>query len=266
MTPEKWADKLITLNRAERPSQTFCDFVDLAFHSLAKGAWMMTGARVNDPKPEHHENAYMAIVGRYEKRGQLDIIRAMPELMAPLVQQLPEGGIDFLGRAAGHIETLNKFMGQFFTPYDVCRMMAAIQLGDPRRLSGKKGFFTLHEPAAGAGAMILAAADHVEAQGLSVTTSMFVEARDLSDLCFKMSFIQLSLRGIAAQVVRGNTLSGDPEQYIMEWVPTPGYALFHARYGSPFGARPEDDQPASPDDSARFTLQLDLFAEPCEVA
>lgn len=266
MTPEQWADKLVKLNRAERPGQSFSDFVDLAFHSLAKRAWILNGLPEDHEKPESHETAYMAIVRRYENRGQLDIIRAMPEFLAPLVIQLPEGGIDFLGRAAGHIETLNKFMGQFFTPYDVCRMMAAIQMGDAVSLAKEHGFFTLHEPAAGAGAMIIAAADHLESEGLSVPTSMFVEARDLSDLCFKMCFIQLSLRGIAAQVVRGNTLSGDPEQYVMEWVPTPGYALFRGRHGDPFARQQNAATPPTPQDDHQFTVQLDLFSTVEEVA
>ena len=57
-------------------------------------------------------------------------------------------------------------MGQFFTPYDVSRMMAEMTFDTVDEIIAEQGFVTVQEPACGAGGMIIAAADVIDAQGL----------------------------------------------------------------------------------------------------
>lgn len=235
MTPKEFIKRISYVRRDQHPSQNFGDFVDLAFHTLAKASWMGWGQAQDAEKPAYHEAEYMRIVERYRARDQLDVLRnEIPQLMAAVMVEVGKGHCDYLGAIASELEALNAHAGQFFTPYDVCRMMAEITLGDAEAMVRERGFITVSEPSAGAGAMVLAAADLLESKGLPVTTSMFVEARDLSDLAFKMCFIQLQARGVAAHVVRGNTLSGKREEYEMEVVPTLGTLAFFARHGHPF--------------------------------
>jgi len=54
---------------------------------------------------------------------------------------------------------------------------------------------------------MIAAADALARKGFDIGTQLYVEAIDISQLCFRMSYPQASLRGIPATIRRGNTLS-----------------------------------------------------------
>jgi len=101
----------------------------------------------------------------------------------------------------------NEYKGQFFTPYHICQMMTQVSLINAKEIIKEKGYIAVSEPCSGAGGMIIAAREVLLNQGCNPSTDMFVEAIDVDDLCFKMTYIQLSLLGIPARVVRGNTLS-----------------------------------------------------------
>ncbi|MGB3316781.1 MAG: N-6 DNA methylase, partial [Albidovulum sp.] len=179
-------------------TEVFRDFCELAFCTLAK-----TAAQ-NAEEAERREANYMEVVGRYRNK---DDVRKMPELLSMAVLALNLGGIDFLGRVAGEIGALDSDMGQFFTPYEISRLNAEMSLGDARGIVAEHGFLTLGEPAAGAGCMVIAAADTLEAQGIDPARQLWVEAVELNRSTFHMCYIQTALRGIAGVVIHGNSLS-----------------------------------------------------------
>ncbi len=143
------------------------------------------------PAADAMEDQYMAVV----KRNTPEDVRAMPELLGITTLAVQEGGCDFLGQVVVELELSNEHMGQFFTPYDVSRMMAEMILADAGEVMKERGFITLHEPASGAGGMIIAAADVIEKQGFDVGRQLYVDATDLSPMCFKMTYLQTALRG-----------------------------------------------------------------------
>ena len=128
---------------------------------------------------------------------------------------------DFLGSIHMELELENKDAGQFFTPYDVGRMMAAINIGDVGE-AVKRGMTTLDEPAVGSGSMVIAVAQHISESGYDHRAWMQVQATDIARDCFNMCYIQLGLLGIQAVVRHGNTLS----QQIRESRPTPQLRYF----------------------------------------
>jgi len=87
----------------------------------------------------------------------------------------------------------------------------------------EKGFVTVQEPACGAGGMILAAADVLAAKGHDIGQHLFVDATDISPMCFRMSYLQASLRGIPATIHRGNLLSLE----MFEAAHTPAFFPFY---------------------------------------
>jgi hypothetical protein len=100
----------------------------------------------------------------------------------------------------------------------------------------------------GAGGTVLAAADTLAQQGFDPGLHMLVNAIDLSPLCFHMTFLQLTLRGIPALVEHGNTLSG--ERFARAW--TQAATAFYLHHGRLFPeASPSaqhgagDDQPVT---------------------
>lgn len=110
---------------------------------------------------------------------------------------------DFLGNRYMANQLGNSHSGQFFTPYHLSRMIAAMVGYNKKDL--EKGYLTLLEPAAGAGGMIIAYADILKKEGISPEL-LRVEAWDIDQICWKMCFIQLSLLGIPARIINGDTL------------------------------------------------------------
>ncbi len=143
-----------------------------------------------------------------------------------------EGGCDFLGQVVVELELSSQHMGQFFTPYDLSRMMAEMTFDTVDEIIAEQGFVTVQEPACGAGGMIIAAADVIEARGFDIGRQLYVDGTDISSLCFRMTYLQTSLRGIPATIRRGNTLSGE----VFDIANTPAFAGFYVTHKDRFDA------------------------------
>lgn len=113
--------------------------------------------------------------------------------------------------------------------------MSDMILQDAGQIITGKGFVTVQEPACGAGGMILAAADTLTAQGHDIGEALYVDAIDLSPQCFKMSYIQVSLRGVPATIRHGNSLSLE----IFDSAMTPALIPFLMQHGDPFKGEAE---------------------------
>jgi type I restriction-modification system DNA methylase subunit len=105
------------------------------------------------------------------------------------------------------LEMGDKYRGQFFTPWSVGIMMAKLQLGRIEDLFRDKPFITLSEPACGAGCMSLAFASVLREAGFPPHKFMWVSATDIDPMAAGMAFIQLSLCGVAGEIVIGNSLT-----------------------------------------------------------
>jgi hypothetical protein len=99
------------------------------------------------------------------KRNAPEDVRKIPELLAVTALAVQEGGCDFLGQVVGDLGLITGHMGQFFTPYDVSRMIAEMTLDTVDEIIAEQGFVTVQEPACGAGGMVIAAADVLARRG-----------------------------------------------------------------------------------------------------
>lgn len=237
------------IDRSKRRSEVFFDFCELAYCALAKKAC---------PWPEEQdrlEAKYMEVVKRYRDK---DDIRKMPELLALTVDQVSAGGCDYLGSVAGEVGALDGRLGQFFTPYEVSRMMAEITMSNAPELIERNGFITVQEPAVGAGSMVIAIGDVIEAAGFDPARHLWVEATDLSVLMVYLSYIQISSRGIAGRITHGDTLRMEMHKTAF----TGAAPLFYAANGHPFAGQIEAAKAAKSETaiSADFTVQGDLFS------
>jgi type I restriction-modification system DNA methylase subunit len=97
--------------------------------------------------------------------------------------------------------------GEFYSPTEICRMMARCLIGDASNLKDKNPV-TLMEPACGSGRMMLAAAEALKEQGIS-PQRLAVTCIDTSDMACDMTIINLTLWGIPARVIHGNALSNE---------------------------------------------------------
>lgn len=156
--------------------------------------------------------AHQAREERYERLITPDPARreVFPQILAHLIEALTLEPHDCLGVLFHEQELASSDMGQFFTPFDVSRVIAKAILGDAaaaRDLITKRGFITLQEPAVGAGGMVIAFAEAMRDAGLNPQTQLHATAIDLDATAAHMAYIQLSLLGIPASVYIGNTLT-----------------------------------------------------------
>lgn len=208
------------IDRSKRRTEVFRDFCEMAYCALAKQT------APTEERAAQYEADYMACVARYRDPND---VRIMPELLAMAQIAIAPGGRDFLGAVAAEIGALDAGLGQFFTPYEVSRLMAEINLTDVPRLIEEHGFFTMEEPAAGAGGMVIAAADAVASLGYDPALTMWFEAVELNRPTFHMAYIQTTLRGLAGKVCHGNSLSME----VFSVTPTHAAFAFVNRHGDP---------------------------------
>ena len=105
------------------------------------------------------------------------------------------------------LELGDNFKGQFFTPYSVSKMMAAITLQGVESVIADRGFVRVSEPTSGAGGMVIAAADVLAEQGFNYQRCMHVVTQDIDMTAVHMTYVQLTLLHIPAVVIWGNTLA-----------------------------------------------------------
>lgn len=111
---------------------------------------------------------------------------------------------DFLGDAFMRLGIGNESGGQFFTPYHLARMNAAVAIGS--RGVGEKGWVSVLEPACGAGANVIGFCDIMHERGIDWQRGVYFVCQDVSELTALMCYVQLSYIGAAATVIVGDTL------------------------------------------------------------
>lgn len=186
---------------------------------------------------EAREADYMRIVARYGA----DDMRTFTKVLAEITLALEEQPGDVFGSVFGAMELGNKHAGQFFTPYEVCRLMAAMTVGDGadmRSLIERHGFVTAQEPAVGAGAMVIALAQEMRCAGINYQQHLHVTAIDVDRRAALMAYVQFSLLHIPATVLVGNTISLE----IRETWHTPAHIL--GGWGFRLGRRWQEDSSA----------------------
>lgn len=129
------------------------------------------------------------------------------EMLVLLAETLETEMSDILGQIYMESGMGSKAAGQFFTPYHLSELCAELALAGP----DENGRYKINEPSCGGGGMIIAAASALKQRGVNYQSVMDVVAQDLDWKGVYMCYLQLSLLGISAICVQGDTLS---EPYI----------------------------------------------------
>lgn len=126
------------------------------------------------------------------------------KLSGMLTMALEEEIQDVLGEVYMAAGLGNKNTGQFFTPFHLSEAVASLAV--PKDISPQNPI-TMNEPSCGGGGMIIAVVKVLKDRGINPQTCMDVIAQDLDWKGVYMTYVQLSLLGIKATVVQGNTLA-----------------------------------------------------------
>ncbi len=163
---------------------------------------------VNKEYYDKREALYLRTIKKYNKQEQ----PLFSELAAHTVMALDENPEqDFLGSIYMSLNLGNQHNGQFFTPYDVCKLMAEVSMQDSVLRIEKEGYITINDPCCGAGATLIAgvhaAKRQLEKAGYNYQNHVLVVAQDIDMTVALMCYIQLSLLGVAGYVKVGNSLT-----------------------------------------------------------
>lgn len=177
--------------------EVWADFVTMSALAISN-AFDQQG-KVHDDR----EREYLSIINRYPKKEQ----QIFPELLGKLVEALeadPEQ--DFLGEMFMSLELGSHWKGQFFTPYSICQLMAAMAIENRKSEIQERGWVSINDPCCGAGALLIAARNEMVKQGIGPRQALYV-AQDIDRTAALMCYLQLSLLGCAGYVVVGDTLT-----------------------------------------------------------
>lgn len=145
--------------------------------------------------------------GKICARYNADDIRNFHELFNLMVNALEAKFHDFIGSIFMELELGSGGMGQYFTPYSVQSMMARMLIPGIQEKIAREGIATISDPACGSAGMIIAYAECLLEADVNPSAHLFASCIDIDPIAADMAFIQLSLLGIAAEVVTGNTLT-----------------------------------------------------------
>ena len=190
------------MSGSNSPYQVFCDWVKCFALSISN----------NFLYNENREQEFIKTIDRYDGNE-------FAKISAMLTETIEAKHADVLGNLFMEAGYGNKNTGQFFTPYPVSYACASIQKFDDKIIE-------MNEPSAGAGGMVIATSEAMLNQGINPQKKLRVIAQDLDWNALYMCYVQLSLYGIDAKVVQGDTLMNEKHGLLSDKVfLTPMYFL-----------------------------------------
>lgn len=197
--------KINELSGSRSPYEVFCDWIKCTALAISN----FTDFR-KDTVWQKREEEYLKTIRPYGP----DAV-GIVEMKDLLILALEENMSDVLGKVYMDSGCGNKNTGQFFTPFHLSMLTAQCTL--PTNVDPQNPLI-LNEPSCGSGGMIIAAAKALKDRNIDFGRAMKVVAQDLDWKGVYMTYIQLSLLGINAIVVQGNTLH-DPFENLKTYPP-----------------------------------------------
>lgn len=170
------------------------DFVMLSAISISNA--------VDKANADHREEMYRNAEAKYDAQEREEFSKMLAETIMGIDENPDQ---DFLGELFMRLELSNDHNGQFFTPYNVCRMMAEM-CGDVQDRIERDGWASINDPCCGAGALLLAFANACRRKEINYQQSVLFVAQDIDFIVGCMCYIQLSLLGCPGYVVIGDTI------------------------------------------------------------
>ena len=151
------------------------------------------------PIRDQREQQYLDIAKKYTEEE----IKTFCDMAGALSMALEERFGDILGEIYMESGCGNKGTGQFFTPYHLSYATASLLYADK---FSKDEILEVNEPSTGGGGMLIALAEVMKDKGVNYQRKLHVVAQDLDWNGVYMTYVQLSLLGVKAIVVQGDTL------------------------------------------------------------
>ena len=188
----------ITRGRISRP-QTLSDF--LAYCAL------LLSIRTDPVHSEQRSKSLERLKANYKKDEWEAFHQGLVDLCRTFVRNIQVGRYeDLFAGPFTQVRATSRALKQDFTPVDVGKLIGAISVSSNLSLP-EKGFFSLGDHACGSGTLLLAGAQRIADTGYNPAEQLVIQAADLDARCVHMTYLHLSLYGIPAVVVHGNTIT-----------------------------------------------------------
>ena len=245
--------KIMRQFHRHQPWRVFSDFCEMSALSLLNVL----------PRCEQIEQQYLKVAGGYEKEE----IEYFPKLLSLVVEALEHEYRDFLGEVFQDLELSNHWKGQYFTPFDVCKAIARMNLDFMKETIESKGFVTVMEPACGAGAMIIGLCEALYDAEINYQEHVHVFAVDVDPTAAYMCYIQLTLLHVPAIVYVGNSLSLEMRKELPTFAHHCGFWGNKIRRGHLLGYEPDSDDRPEIETIKRTELPIkaDVILEPVQL-
>lgn len=179
--------------------RVFSDWVAMTAIAISNAVTLRK--EIKDSREEQYKN----ISSRYKTEE----LRIFGDMTGALVLAFEDQFRDILGDIYMKTGCGSKSTGQFFTPYHLSYLMAALGFDSHIKEIEDCNEITLNEPSTGGGGSLIAFAQVMKEHGYDYQKQLRVVAQDLDWNGVYMTYIQMSLLGIKATVVQGDTL-GEP--------------------------------------------------------
>lgn len=196
-TKDELVEEIRKLSPSEGLNTVFTTFLEITATSIA--------AQLDPANAAEREKRYQEIASKM-KPETLSSYARMFALLYLATREYEDDPCDILGDIYHELRLNNEWNGQFFTPDNICRMMAQI-INPVDEFIDKEKTVTINEPACGSGTMIIGAIWAMQRQNFDYQHKAFFVAQDIDIRCVWMAYIQLSLYRIPAVVIHGNTLT-----------------------------------------------------------
>lgn len=185
------------LAQSQGLNTVFTTFLEITANCIA--------AQMDPANAVEREKRYVEIASKMEPET-LDSYARMLAMLWLAIREHEDDPCDILGAIYHELRLNNEWNGQFFTPDNICRMMAEM-INPVADVTDHNGPITINEPTCGSGTMVIGAVWSMKRKNFDFQRKSFFVAQDIDIRCVWMAYIQLSLYGIPAVVIHGNTLT-----------------------------------------------------------
>lgn len=196
-TEKVFLEKFESLCEARSSWEVWADFITATACAIAN-AGADKGSDIFQKREEEYEQCV-------KRLGGVDTAAEMFAIVTMALEENPEQ--DFLGGLFMRLNLGNHWKGQFFTPYCVCKTMAAISSIELEEQIESKGWVSVNDCACGAGATLIAMANTLREHEVNYQNHALFVAQDVDRITGLMCYIQLSLLGCPGYIVIANTLT-----------------------------------------------------------
>lgn len=190
-------DSIAALSGKYTPYQVFSDWVTMTAMAISNACNM-----IHNRIYEEREERYKTIASKYSREE----LKAFADMTGALSLVLDGKFADVLGEIYMRAGCGSSSAGQFFTPYHISYLTAELIYSNQFDHYTENDQIEINEPSVGGGGMMIAIAQVAKEHGIDYQRKLHIIAQDLDYNGVYMTYVQLSLLGIKAIVVQGDSL------------------------------------------------------------